>query len=224
MVKKWLSIIILLLCVGLLISGCPKKTVVREEPSVRKAEVLAAEREKAARLEAEQKEREAKEREAARIREEEARIREEEARRAEEAKKAQAPKEFEKSLVSEKTPGIAGEVFESNLLKDIHFDFDKYDIRPGDAGVLKENAALFIKHPNVKFQIEGHCDERGTVEYNLALGERRANTTKKYLISLGISATRISTISYGKERPLDPGHNEEAWAKNRRAHIVVLSK
>jgi peptidoglycan-associated lipoprotein len=217
MVKKWLSIIILLLCVGLLISGCPKKTVVRVEPSVSKAEELAAERENAARLEAEQKEREAKERETARIREEEARM-------AEEAKKTQAPKEFEKSLVSEKTPGIAGEVFESNLLKDIYFDFDKYDIRQGDEEVLKENGALFIKYPNVKFQIEGHCDERGTIEYNLALGERRANSTKRYLISLGIGEDRISTISYGEEKPLDPGHNEEAWAKNRRAHFVVISK
>jgi peptidoglycan-associated lipoprotein len=80
------------------------------------------------------------------------------------------------------------------------------------------------KYSNVKIQIEGHCDERGTVEYNLALGERRANSTKKYLTSLGISPDRISTISYGKERPADPGHNEEAWAKNRRAHTIILSK
>jgi peptidoglycan-associated lipoprotein len=89
---------------------------------------------------------------------------------------------------------------------------------------LKESAALLKKNPKWKIQIEGHCDERGTVEYNLALGERRANSTKRYLVSLGITSDRISTISFGKERPLDPGHNEEAWAKNRRAHIVVLSK
>ena len=76
----------------------------------------------------------------------------------------------------------------------------------------------------MKIQIEGHCDERGTVEYNLALGERRANSAKRYLTSLGIPENRISTISYGKERPLDPGHNEEAWTKNRRAHFVILSK
>jgi len=76
----------------------------------------------------------------------------------------------------------------------------------------------------MKIQIEGHCDERGTVEYNLALGERRANNTKKYLVFLGIPSDRISTISFGKERPLDKGHHEEAWARNRRAHIVVLSK
>ncbi len=81
-----------------------------------------------------------------------------------------------------------------------------------------------MKYSTVKIQIEGHCDERGTAEYNLALGERRANSAKKYLVSLGIPADRLSTISYGKEMPLDPGHNEEAWAKNRRAHFIILSK
>ena len=143
---------------------------------------------------------------------------------AERAKEAKAKEQFEKSLVAEKTPGIAGEVFESSLLKDIHFDFDRYNLRPGDASILKENAALLKKYANVKIQIEGHCDERGTVEYNLALGERRANSAKNYLVSLGISQARISTISYGKEKPLDPAHNEAAWAKNRRAHTVVTAK
>ena len=95
-------------------------------------------------------------------------------------------------------------VFESSLLKDIYFDYDKYDIRPGDAAILKENAALLKKYPTVKIQVEGHCDERGTNEYNLALGERRANSTKNYLVSLGIPSDRISTISYGEEKPLDP--------------------
>jgi peptidoglycan-associated lipoprotein len=208
MVKKSLSLLILILCVGLIMMGCPKKTVVKEEPSVKKSE-------EAARLEAERaakegETKEAKERELARVKEEE-------------AKKAKE-KEFEKSLVAKKTPGIEGEVFESGLLKDIHFDFDKYDIRPGDAEILKGNATLLTKYPKAKIQIEGHCDERGTVEYNLALGERRANSAKKYLISLGIAADRISAISYGEERPLDPGHNEEAWAKNRRAHPVILPK
>ena len=201
MFRKSLGILILFLCLGLIMAGCPKKTVVKEEPSVKKGEE-AAEREKAAKLEAEKA---AKERELA-------------------MKEEEAKKEFEKSLVAKKEPGIEGEVFESKLLKDIHFDFDKYDIRPGDTEILKENAALLIKYPKVKIQIEGHCDERGTVEYNLALGERRANSAKKYLISLGVKADRISTISYGKERPLDPGHDEEAWAKNRRAHEVILSK
>ncbi len=208
MVKKSVSIFVLMLCLGLVLAGCPKKTVVvhREQPSAQRSE-------EASRLEAERAEREAKEakeRESARIREEEA--------------KKPAGGELEKSLVAKKESGIEGEVFETKMLKDIHFDFDKYDIRRGDEEILRENAALLKKYPRVKIQVEGHCDERGTVEYNLALGERRANHTKKYLISLGIASNRVSTISYGKERPLDKGHNEEAWANNRRAHIVVLSK
>ena len=115
-------------------------------------------------------------------------------------------------------------VFASKLLKDIRFDFDIYYIRREDVEILRQNAAFLKKSPEMKIQIEGHCDERGTSEYNLALGERRANSAKRYLVSLGIASDRISTISYGKERPLDTGHYEEAWAKNRRAHIVVLSK
>ena len=212
MARKSLSIIILFFCFALILTGCPKKTVLKEEPSVKRTGELAAEREKAGKLEAEgaAKQKEAREKELARIREEEA-------KRAKE-------KEFEKSLVAKKEPGIEGEILESKLIKDIHFDFDKFDIRPGDAEVLKENAALLTKHPTKKIQVEGHCDERGSIEYNLALGERRANSAKKYLISLGMPADRISTISYGKEKPLDSGHNEEAWAKNRRAHTVILSK
>ncbi len=194
-------IVILVLSLGLLAQGCPKKTVMREEPS---ASQSAAEKERA-RLAAEQA-----------LREQEAKAREEAAR------KAQA--EFEKSLVAKKYPGIEGEVFETSLLKDVFFDFDRYDIRPQDAEILKENAMVLTKYPNVKIQVEGHCDERGTQEYNLALGERRANAVKRYLVSLGISPDRISIISYGEERPFDPGHTEEAWAKNRRGHFVILSK
>jgi peptidoglycan-associated lipoprotein len=186
MTKKSLIITIFILCFGLLMIGCPKKTVVKEEPSVKTEEAAKTE--------------------------------------AERAKETKAKEQFEKSLVAEKTPGIEGEVFESSLLKDIHFDFDKYDIRPGDAAILKENAALLKKYTNIKIQIEGHCDERGTVEYNLALGERRANNARNYLVSLGIAPARISTISYGKEKPLDPRHNEEAWTKNRRAHTLVTAK
>ena len=212
MIKKSFNILILILCIGLIMTGCPKKTTVKEEPSIKKSEEAAREaaRIEAARIEAERA-REAKEKELARIKEEEAR-------------KAQEKKEFEQSLIAKKTPGIEGEVFESKLIKDIYFEFDKYDIRQVDAEILKGNAALLVKFPNVKIQIEGHCDERGTVEYNLALGERRANSTKNYMISLGISGNRISIISYGKERPFDPGHNEDAWAKNRRAHSVIVSK
>ncbi|MBP1708879.1 MAG: Outer rane lipoprotein Omp16 precursor [Deltaproteobacteria bacterium] len=214
MIKKSLSVVTLVLCcLALVLTGCPKKTVMKEEPSVSTADeaaaaAAAAERERVAKREAEERA----------LREKELKARDEA------AKKADAEKEFEKSLVAKKYPGIEGEVLESKMLKDITFDFDKYDIRPQDASILKENAALLMKYPNMKVQIEGHCDERGTIEYNLALGERRANSCKNYLISLGVPRDRISTISYGKERPLDPGHTEEAWAKNRRAHTVVLSK
>lgn len=211
MIKKSFSIFILILCLGLFLVGCPKKTVVvnRDRPSVQRSE-------EASRLEAERAAREA--REAQELKERElARIKEEEAKKP-------TGGELEKSLVAKKERGIEGEVFESKLLKDIRFDYDKYDIRRVDEGILRENAAFLKKNPKMKIQIEGHCDERGTVEYNLALGERRANNTKRYLVSLGITSDRISMISFGKERPLDPGHNEEAWAKNRRAHIVVLSK
>jgi peptidoglycan-associated lipoprotein len=107
--------------------------------------------------------------------------------------------------------------------RDIYFDFDKYDLKPEARAILVEKAEFLKKYPTVRILIEGHCDERGTNEYNLALGERRANSVKQYLIHLGISPDRLSTISYGEERPVDPRHNEEAWAKNRRAHLVIIS-
>jgi len=146
------------------------------------------------------------------------------AKEADRIREEEMKKEFEKSLVAKQTPGIEGVVLESKMLKDIHFEFDRYNISLEDVEILKENCALLKKYPGMTFQIEGHCDERGTGEYNLALGERRANSTKKYLVSLGIEPARISTISYGEERPLDPGHTEEAWAKNRRAHFVIFKK
>ncbi len=109
-------------------------------------------------------------------------------------------------------------------LQRIHFDFDKYFIREDAKPVLERNAQWLKKFPSVKILIEGHCDERGTEEYNMALGEKRAKSTMNYLISLGISPDRIKIISYGKSRPLDPGHNEEAWALNRRADFVIIEK
>lgn len=106
-------------------------------------------------------------------------------------------------------------------LEDIHFDFDRFEIRSGDAKILQDNAGWLKANPNAIATIEGHCDDRGTVEYNLSLGEKRADAARDYLVSLGIDAKRIKTISYGKSKPMDTGQNEEAWAKNRRAHFVV---
>jgi peptidoglycan-associated lipoprotein len=106
-------------------------------------------------------------------------------------------------------------------LKDVFFDFDKYDIRPPDAKVLDANASWLKSNPNHLVLIEGHCDERGTNEYNLALGERRAKSTMNYLVSQGVQASRITIISYGEERPSCTQKNEDCWAKNRRAHFLV---
>ncbi len=107
------------------------------------------------------------------------------------------------------------------VLTDIHFDFDRYAIRPVDAEILKHDLSWFTLRPGSGLRIEGNCDERGTVEYNLILGQKRADSTKSYFVNLGVDGGLLETISYGKEKPLDPGHNEQAWAKNRRAHFTV---
>jgi len=109
-------------------------------------------------------------------------------------------------------------------LKPVFFDLDVSDLNQANQKVLDENAALMKRYPTWTVTIEGHCDERGTAEYNLALGERRATAARAYLLSLGISADRLRTVSYGKEFPFDPGHDESAFAKNRRAHFVITAK
>jgi peptidoglycan-associated lipoprotein len=109
-------------------------------------------------------------------------------------------------------------------LEDVHFDFDKYNIRPDARLILKRNYQVLQGAPGAEVFVEGHCDERGTVEYNLALGQRRANAARDYLISLGMDAGQVSTVSYGEERPLDPRQTEDAWAKNRRCHFVILKR
>jgi peptidoglycan-associated lipoprotein len=106
-------------------------------------------------------------------------------------------------------------------LKDINFDFDKYEIRPGDAKILDANAAWLKNNARNLVLIEGHCDERGTQEYNLALGERRAKAAMSYLAALGVQAGRITIVSYGAERPLCKEQGEACWAKNRRAHFLI---
>jgi len=107
--------------------------------------------------------------------------------------------------------------------RDIYFDYDRYELKSETIEILAEHAQQLKKNQNIKVLIEGHCDEWGTIEYNLALGERRSNSVKTFLVKYGISPDRLSTISYGKERPLDPEHNASAWAKNRRAALVTGS-
>jgi peptidoglycan-associated lipoprotein len=105
----------------------------------------------------------------------------------------------------------------------VYFDFDKYEIRPDAQPVLDAQAAWLQKYPAVQVRIEGNTDERGTREYNLALGARRANAVRDYLVAHGVSASRITTVSYGKEKPIDPGTGEEADAHNRNAHTAIVS-
>lgn len=107
------------------------------------------------------------------------------------------------------------------VVKTIYFDFDKYDLRPDARSMLAANAQWLKSNTSWRIIIEGHCDERGTNEYNMALGDRRANAARNYLISAGISPARVRTISYGEERPANAGHDEAAWTGNRRAEFVI---
>ncbi len=116
------------------------------------------------------------------------------------------------------------ELTKEGLLKPVFFEYDAAELSAESQQVLNQDAALLKQHATWVVTIEGHCDERGTAEYNLALGERRAVAARADLVSLGIAADRLHTVSYGKEFPFDPGHTEDAWAKNRRAHFVITAK
>jgi peptidoglycan-associated lipoprotein len=108
----------------------------------------------------------------------------------------------------------------SQNIKDVYFDYDKYDVRPDQQAALTGNAQWLAQHPNVRFTVEGHCDERGSTEYNLALGDNRAQAVKNALVQAGVNAERIRTISYGKEKPFCTESNEQCWQQNRRGHFV----
>lgn len=140
------------------------------------------------------------------------------------------PTEIEEPLPQVKEPPIEGgdidETIKSqnttrSLLKTVYFDFDKSDLRDDQVPVVQANAAWLKQHGQYKVLVEGHCDERDTIEYNLALGDRRARSVMKYLVDLGVAADRIRPISYGEERPADPGHDEEAYARNRRGEFTL---
>ena len=125
---------------------------------------------------------------------------------------------------AEEGAAVAKAARELYEFRDINFDFDKFNLSEEARELLKKHAGWLNKNKDVMIVVEGHCDEKGTTEYNLALGERRAGAAAKFLVDMGVDAKRIKTISYGEELPLDPGHNEEAWAKNRRAHFIVSGK
>ncbi|MBA4421987.1 MAG: peptidoglycan-associated lipoprotein [Syntrophus sp. (in: bacteria)] len=206
----WVGLIALVLCLSVtFLTGCAKKAAVKSDtattqeqkavtkaPSTDDQAAAAAAREKALR---EQALREQAEKEAA-------------------AKAAKEAAEKAKKEAAEKAKAILKEL----QIPDIHFDYDKYNLKPEAQAILKAGAPAYLKYSGYKLVVEGHCDERGTVEYNLALGQKRADEAAKYLADLGIQKERIKTISYGKEMPLDKESNEAAWAKNRRAHFVIF--
>ena len=116
------------------------------------------------------------------------------------------------------------EINRKGYLKDVFFDYDKSDIKTEYRDTLEQDAAFLSGNPSVKIMLEGHCDERGTREYNIALGNRRAEAAKQYLAALGIDPVRIQTISYGREKPFADCHEESCWSQNRRAHFVITAK
>ncbi len=122
------------------------------------------------------------------------------------------------------TPPPPKPMLKVEQFKTVYFDYDKFNLRPDAKQDLEFDYNLLTQYPDAIVEIQGHCDERGTVEYNLSLGQKRADATKDYLVSLGVSPDRLKTISYGKERPVDPGHNEAAWAKNRRCEFRIISQ
>lgn len=128
------------------------------------------------------------------------------------------------SILDKDLQGIQDEAVRTGLLGDIFFDFDKFDLRADARERLQKNADFMNQYPTLEFGLEGHCDERGTNEYNLALGERRAHAAKDYLVSLGVSSNHIRTISYGEEKPFCMGHDESCWQDNRRGHFIVTGR
>jgi peptidoglycan-associated lipoprotein len=130
----------------------------------------------------------------------------------------------ESGISSGDLPADVEEINRGGFLQDAYFETDKAELRDDTRNVLAANATWLKAHPSIKILVEGHCDERNTAEYNLALGWRRANTVKDYLVSLGVSGDTIATISYGEEKPFAAGHDELAWSQNRRAHFVVTAR
>jgi len=195
-----IGIIGLIVCLSFMVmTGCAKKSAVKDQ-------AVSAEEKAAADRAAEKAKADAK------------------ARADQEARLAAEQKAKEEAEMKVAPQAEAAAAKEELTFKDVLFDFDKFSLKPESRDTLKELAAWLTKNKDKSVLIEGNCDERGTTEYNLALGERRAKEAMKYLVELGVDGKRIKTISYGKERPLDPGQTEEAWAKNRRDHFGVTTK
>lgn len=220
-----LVVVMISLVYMLITTGCAKKAVVKEEPAMQTQSAVeqaqnqpSQEAEKAM---AEQRAREkAQAEEAARqktLADEQAMAKEKEAAAAMAREKEAAAEMARKAEASTER--------EASQFGDVYFEFDSDVLSQDTREILNVHAKWLMAHRDYIVRIEGNCDERGSIEYNLALGQRRADSAMKYLVDLGVDKSRISTVSYGKERPIDPGHNEDAWTKNRRDHFsVTLSK
>jgi peptidoglycan-associated lipoprotein len=193
--KRFLSLTAVLM-IAIFVTGCPKKpTIVKEEAKAPAVDT--------------------------KVQEEKARKEAEERARAEAEAKARAEAEARARKEAEERAKKEAEALKAFKPEDIHFDFDRYDIKERDRETLKSLADWLLKNKSAKVEIEGHSDERGSNEYNLALGDRRAHSAKQYLVTLGVSESRIKTISYGEEKPLCAESGEDCWWKNRRGHFSI---
>jgi len=212
----WVGLMALVLCLSVtFLTGCAKKAALKEEAVVTQEQKAVAQAPAAVADDAAARERALREQA---LRDQEAREAAERAAREAAERAAMEAADKAKKEAAAKAAAILKEL----QIADINFDFDKYNLKPEAQEILKKGAPAYLKYRDYKLVVEGHCDERGTAEYNLALGEKRATGAAKYLSDLGIEKERIKTISYGKEMPLDKGHDETAWAKNRRAHFVIF--
>jgi len=208
MKKSWRLIILVLLIACSFASGCAKKTLLKEEIMPKTSAATGAAT-PLAKAKASEKSKD----------QEDAKKHSEQERTAREGVEKEQAEKLEAARKMAALP--AKELYE---FADIKYDFNDFHLKGEARTILNKHSEWLNKNNDIKITIEGHCDERGTAEYNLALGERRAEAAADFLIDLGIDGKRIKTISYGHERPFDPRHNEEAWAKNRRAHFDVPKK
>jgi len=209
----WAGLMALVLCISISwMTGCAKKAALKE------AAVVTQEQKAVAKAPAEAAATPAQESRAARDRAMQDQTLSDQAAREAAAKAAKEAADRAKKEAAAKAAAILKEL----QIADINFDYNMYNLKPQAQEILKKGAPAYLKYRDYKLVVEGHCDERGTAEYNLARGEKRATEAAKYLADLGIEKERIKTISYGKEMPLDKGNDEAAWAKNRRAHFVIF--
>ncbi len=219
----WVGLIALIICFAVTFTGCAKKAGLKSDaPTTQEQKTVAKESAVGAASASAVEDQAARERA---LREQELKeqaAKEAAAKAAREQAEKEAAAKAAKEAAEKSKQATASAILKELQIPDINFDYNKYDLTPAAQAILKAGAPSYLKYKEYKLVVEGHCDERGTVEYNLALGQKRADEAAKYLTNLGIEKARIKTISYGKEMPLVKESSEAAWAKNRRAHFVIF--